>query len=460
MNDFSEVDQIKAKLDAHRPIDPKAIRAVQEKFQLEWTYHSNALEGNPLSLSETSFFIREGLTSRGKPLFAYLEAKNHIAALGFLDHIVADNTQLTEHLVKQYHSMLFEKIDYVDTPDGRIRIEAGRYKTENNHVIRLDGQIHNFTDALQVTCEMEKLLEWYKREKPTLHPIELAALMHHRLVALHPFTDGNGRVSRLVMNTVLMQAGYTPAIIPVEEKRAYLEALQSADDGRVQAFTNIIEGLVARTLRLTLEVVEGREAFDFDDLSKMFRNIVEKTKAIEQFLGPAVKIPEARSLETATKIRDFVKGVVSDHVLKIKNADCPVSFSDNIGLTQGIQQALQGVQGTGDRGLFGLHIDSQKRTVPRLKSLFTVRWMRTQITIGGLTEIERLAQAPANSLMKLEGSIFFEDWDLETVRAFVLEVLKSGYREWGLEAERRNEIIAQEEAELEKLRPARGGQVT
>jgi hypothetical protein len=147
-------------------------------------------------------------------------------------------------------------------------------------------------------------------------------------------------------------------------------------------------------------------------------------------------------------------------VLKIKNADCPVAFSDNVGLTQGMQQALQGVQGSGVQGLFGLHIGSQKRTVPELKSLFAVRWMRTQIAIGGLTEIERLAQNPANSLMKLEGSIFFEDWDLETVRAFVLEVLKNGYRDWGLEAERRNEIIAQEEAELEKLRPARGGQGT
>lgn len=460
MNDFSETDEMKAKLDAHRPIDPKAVRAVQEKFQLEWTYHSNALEGNPLTLSETSFFIREGLTSRGKPLFAYLEAKNHIAALGFLEHIVADNAELTEHLIKQYHAMLFDKIDYVDTPDGRIRIEAGRYKTENNHVIRLDGQIHNFTDALQVTCEMEKLLEWYKKEKLTLHPIELAALMHHRLVAIHPFTDGNGRVSRLVMNTVLIQAGYTPAIIPVEEKRAYLEALQSADDGRVDAFTNIIERLVARTLRLTLEVVEGREAFDFDNLSKMFLNIVEKTKAIEQSLGSAVKTPETRSQETATKLRDIVKGVVNDHMRKINSADCPVSYFENIPLNAGIQQALQGLQGSNLYTPFGLHISSQKRTVPGLRSLFMVRWMRTQVAIGGLTEIEKLAQAPACSLMKLDGSIFFEDWDLETVRAFVLEVLKNGYREWGLEAERRSEIIAQEEADLEKLRPARGGQGT
>jgi Fic family protein len=458
MNDFREIDEMKAKLDAHRPIDPKAIRAVQEKFQLEWTYHSNALEGNPLSLSETSFFIREGLTSRGKPLFAYLEAKNHITALGFLERMVTDNTELTEHLIKQYHAMLFDKIDYVDTPEGRVRIEGGRYKTENNHVIRLDGQIHNFTDALQVTCEMEKLLEWYKGEKLRLHPIELAALMHHRLVAIHPFTDGNGRVSRLVMNTVLMQAGYTPAIIPVEEKRAYLEALQSADDGRVDAFTSMIEQLVARTLRLTLDVVEGREAFDFDDLSKMFLNIVEKTKAIEQSLGAAVQTPEARSQDTATKLRELIKGLVTDHLRKINSPDCPVSFFENIAFTPGMQQALVGLQGSSANTPVGLQINSQKRTVPELKFLLMVRWMRTQITIAGLTEIGKLGQAPAYSLMKVDGSIFFEDWDLETVRAFVLQMLKNGYREWGLEAERRSEIIAREEAELEKLRPARGGQ--
>jgi len=460
MTDFTEIEGLKARLDVHRPIEPKAVQAVQEKFRLEWTYHSNALEGNPLTLSETSFFIREGLTSKGRPLSAYLEVKNHAAALDFLEQMVRDQTRLTEHLIKQYHAMLFEKIDYVEAREGSIRVEAGRYKTEKNHVVRLDGKIREFTDPLQVPGEMERLIEWYEAEKGKRHPIELAGMVHHRLVSIHPFTDGNGRVSRLVMNTLLMQAGYVPAIVPVEEKQRYLEALQSADDGDAAPFLSFLERLLAKNLRLTLDVIEGREAFDFDDLSKMFRSIVEKTKAIEQSLGPAVKPPEARSLETAGQVRELTRNVLRQHFAEVSASGFPVGQSDIGGVPGEWQNLARTFQGTPVLPLMAFQVNPTKRTVPSLRGTFGVISGRNQVGLFGVVEMGRWSP-PTETLevvgrKNLVGSIFFEDWDAEAVRGLVLDVLKTAYKAWGQEVERRNELITQEEADLVKFRPPRG----
>jgi Fic family protein len=434
---------------------------VQEKFRLEWTYHSNALEGNPLTLSETSFFIREGLTSEGRPLSAYLEVKNHAAALDFLEQIVREQTPLTEHLIKQYHAMLFEKIDYVEAREGRIRVEAGRYKTEQNHGIRLDGKIREFTDPLQVAGEMERLIKWYEAEKGQRHPIELTGMVHHRLASIHPFTDGNGRVSRLVTNTLLMQAGYTPAIIRVEEKQQYLEALQSADDGDAAPFLSFLERLVAKSLRLTLDVIEGREAFDFDDLSKMFRSIVEKTKAIEQSLGPAVKPPEVRSHETAGQILELARVVLREHVTKTSSADFLVALADFHGGIPGgpWQSVTKNLQGNVVPSITLLRVNPTKRIVPTLRVTFGVISGRNQVGLFGASELGKWS-ASTETLEFLGGkthvgSIFFEDWEAEAVHGFVLDVLKSAYKAWGQEMERRNELIAEEEAELAKFRPPR-----
>src|SRR5260370_39620739 len=124
MRVYPDLDRLKERLDKLRPLDAQKAQAVREKFRLDWTYHSNAIEGNPLTLSETSFFIREGLTSKGRPLSAYLEAKNHLEALDYLDSVVSEKTPLTEHLVRQYHAMLFHKVDRIIVGSGTERREV------------------------------------------------------------------------------------------------------------------------------------------------------------------------------------------------------------------------------------------------------------------------------------------------------------------------------------------------
>ncbi len=273
---FAQVDALKARLDSHRPLDVNRVSAVREKFRIEWTYHSNAIEGSSMTLSETAFFLREGLTSKGKPLSEYLEAKNHAEALDYLEEVVAQKHPLTERLIKDFHTLVMQDTKFIEVKGlfgqrVKKRVEPGAYKYDDNHVIRLDGTIHYFCDYLQVPGEMERLIGWYEEQKERLHPIELAARFHHKLVAIHPFTDGNGRVARLIMNLILMQQGYTPAIIRMEDREEYYKALEAADGERGERYVSvfeqegdygplieIVEREVVRTLTLTLGVAEGR----------------------------------------------------------------------------------------------------------------------------------------------------------------------------------------------------------
>jgi len=464
MRDYPDLDRLKERLDKLRPLDAQKAQAVREKFRLDWTYHSNALEGNPLSLSETSFFIREGLTSKGKPLSAYLEATNHIEALDFLDSVVREGAPTTEHLIRQYHTMLFNKIDTISLGSGAERqetaIQGGQYKKLNNYVIRLDGKVHQYTDWLQVPGEMERLIKWYGENLGALHPVDLAAQFHHRFVAIHPFLDGNGRVGRLLMNTILMQAGYTPAIIPVEEKQRYLGTLQSADDGDYEPLHGFVALEVNKTLGLLLDVIEGREAFDFDDLTRMVQNITLKAKEIQQDLGPATEPPETRARATAHQIDQRAHGLLAQHVKKTQISGLNIGLQRNQGLPPQVMSFVQQAGGS-LIGNLGITVSGHNRTIPQLKVIFVVASSQYQVTIAsvqmlGAFNAKNVEQTQLNpKFEKISGSIYFEDWDLKTIQDFVLDRLKVAYKAWEAEMEHRKTLIAAEEDEVTKYRSQR-----
>lgn len=463
MGDYTALDALKSRLDALRPIDPKQLTPVIEKFRLDWTYHSNAIEGNPLTFSETSFFVREGLTSKGKPLAAYLEIKNHLAALDLLEEIVRERTPTTEGLIKQYHAMLFKNIEYIEVKTGtesrRIRVDAGVYKLENNHVIQLDGNIRYFTETLQVHGEIDRLVHMVE-DKKTLHPIELSGILHHGLASIHPFVDGNGRVARLLMNTVLMQAGYTPAIIPVEDKKRYLEALQAADRGSYTLLFELIEELVNKSLLMTLDILEGRDAFDFDDLARMFRNIAEQATAIEQELGPATVTPEIRASQTAAKIAEITRGFLNDYVKKATTPHVNLGLNLQPGLfdASAINLLRQRIPPGTLATIAELQISSPKRFVPNLAVQFFSVSGRHQVALGTSRRIgkfdehlrEQFVEAPRTK--DLSGSIYFEDWDLQVMSEFVLNAIKEAIKDWTSEMDRRKALIAAEEAQIDKFR--------
>lgn len=242
---WKEVDELKRQVEERRPIQPDLMKTLAQKFREEWTYHSNAIEGNTFSYQETAFFLREGLTVKGKSLREHLEIINHAEAIDFLQDALKFR-DLSEDLIKDFHAILFQGVRDLD-------FQAGEYKKKDNHVLTITGEIHHFASYILVPQMMGQLIQWYAGNKEK-HPVELAALSHHRFVAIHPFPDGNGRVGRLVMNYILMKNGFPPAIIRNENRQEYYSALELADHGDTEAIVGMVKDEVVRGVRLLLTV--------------------------------------------------------------------------------------------------------------------------------------------------------------------------------------------------------------
>lgn len=229
---WKEIQEINKEIDALRPLDENLSNLLQERLRLEWTYNSNAIEGNTLTFGETSFFLREGLTSEGKPLKDFLEAKNHAEAIEALESHIREKHPITEFFIKSLHGVLMQGIEHTIAKgaDGNYihkPLHAGEYKKQPNHVLLKGGKMHHYCEPIQVPGEMEKLMEWlYSEEALKISLVERAALVHYKFVTIHPFDDGNGRISRLLMNVILMQGGFPPCIIKHKNRRSYIRCLE------------------------------------------------------------------------------------------------------------------------------------------------------------------------------------------------------------------------------------------
>lgn len=264
------IDQKLKRLQALRPLPSSAVKKLQERFEIEMTYNSNAIEGNSLTLKETFLVINEGLTIKGKPLKDHLEAKDHHEALEMVYELIGHDIQptLSEQLIRTLHQLVVKKTD---------EEFAGRYRTSN---VYIGGADHVPPNALQVSVDMKQLVSWFAKQQKQLHPIELAALLHHKLVYIHPFFDGNGRTSRLVMNVVLMRAGYPLAVILKNDRQKYYRALQSADQGNLSAIVKFVAQTVERSLDIYLKTLtpESRDKEHYLPLSKISRDTPYSTK--------------------------------------------------------------------------------------------------------------------------------------------------------------------------------------
>jgi Fic family protein len=232
----------KAKLDAARPLPQHTLASLREKFTLEWTYHSNAIEGNTLTLRETTVVL-EGITVGGKSLREHFEAVNHRDAIRYVEEIVAKQEPLTEWQIRNIHMLVLKGID-----DG----EAGRYRQEN---VVISGASTVPPDFLHLPAEMAALVGWYE-QAGGMSPIERAAELHTRFVKVDPFIDGNGRTGRLLLNFELMKFGYPPAVIRKEDRLGYYDALDEACvSGTFEGITRLVAESVQRSLDTYLQVL-------------------------------------------------------------------------------------------------------------------------------------------------------------------------------------------------------------
>lgn len=211
---FDKVDELNNKLNSKRPFSKETIKSLRNSINIEWTYNSNGIEGNTLTLRETQIVLK-GITVGGKTLREHLEAINHEKAIEYIEDLVKEKNPVTEWNIKNIHQLVLKEIDDKN---------AGKYRSEN---VAIMGATHTPPDHLIVPELMEKLILNYQKWNK-YHPIIKAAIIHGELVKIHPFIDGNGRTSRLVMNLSLMNSGYLPVIIKKENRLEYYNALDKA----------------------------------------------------------------------------------------------------------------------------------------------------------------------------------------------------------------------------------------
>ena len=235
------IDAMKTRLDACRPLIGEQV---QLALDIEYTFESNRIEGNTLTLRETDLVVNKGLTVSGKSMREHLEAINHYEAILYIRDLTSRNAMLDEREIRNIHALVLRGID---------RDNAGRYRSVP---VMISGSRHVPPQPWAVPKLMEDYGLWLAAESLSLHPVLRAAEAHERLVTIHPFIDGNGRTARLVMNLILLANGYAIANIPgdTENGRAYYDALEKGNvDGRRADFLYLIAGYSLSSLRTLLE---------------------------------------------------------------------------------------------------------------------------------------------------------------------------------------------------------------
>ncbi len=244
---FERLYEKKQVLQTSRPLPNIALHKIRESLSIEWTYNSNSIEGNTMSLRETQMVIQEGITIKGKSLREHFETHNHDKAIDYLYSIVDEDYNLRSIDILSLHGLVLRSIE--DDFAGRIR----------NGGVRITGA--NFTppNANKVPDLLDKLIDFINTNPLELNDIELATVFHHKLVWIHPFFDGNGRTVRLVMNLLLMRSGFPPAIILKNDRKKYYEALNQANGGNYQKLTLLMCQSLERTLNIYINALPGND---------------------------------------------------------------------------------------------------------------------------------------------------------------------------------------------------------
>lgn len=241
---FTEIDRLIKQIDKHRPLSMNLAKSLHEKLVVEWTYNSNAIEGNTLTISETKVVL-EGITIGGKSMVEHLETINHREAILFIEDLIADNEALSEWNLKNIHALILKEIDNTN---------AGRYRNEN---VLISGAKHIPPKHFELGYLMQKLIKEYTHDWVDLHPVVRATLLHGEFVKIHPFIDGNGRTARLLLNFELMRSGFTPIIIKNEQRASYYDVLDLAHTTmNYGPFIQLVADLVIESETLWLSVLE------------------------------------------------------------------------------------------------------------------------------------------------------------------------------------------------------------
>lgn len=256
---FERLEMKLEQLKKHRPLPSMALNKIREALTIEWTYNSNSIEGNTLSLRETQMVLQDGITIKGKSLKEHFEAKNHKRAINLLYKLVDSSESLSIHEILSLHGLILNSIE--EEFAGRLR----------NGRVRISGANFVPPNAMKVSGLMDDLLNFVKENPLNLNAVEMATIFHHKFVWIHPFFDGNGRTVRLAMNLLLMKLGFPPAIILTTDRSKYYSALNNANKGRYGKSMLLMAQALERTLNIYLNALPGNTS-EYTEIS----NLVEE----------------------------------------------------------------------------------------------------------------------------------------------------------------------------------------
>ncbi len=261
-NEFKEqlqrLNEKKQILDGKRPLDGGTVRRLQDQLSVEWTYNSNRIEGNTLTLQETMVVLRDGMTIKGHPLREHFEVINHEKSINKLYQMVGDGRNLNGNELFELHGLVLQNIE--DDWAGRFR-QSG---------VRIQGANFIPPNYLKVPEMFEELIAWTNENAEGLHLLLLASVFHHRFVWIHPFADGNGRTVRLAMNLLLMKEGWPPAIILANDRLKYYDALNKANKGDMGKLCLLMLQAMERSLNLYLGALPGG-SYDYEPISQVVK---------------------------------------------------------------------------------------------------------------------------------------------------------------------------------------------
>ena len=285
---------------ALQPLKPKDQERFDKKVRLDWNYHSNHIEGNTLTYNETKALLDEGKEEGIHPPRDYKEMKAHDLAINKIKELAKDKERkLNEVTIRDLNQIILKEPFWKDavTTDGqktKKQIIPGQYKTQPNHVITEEGKIFKFAEPHDVPIKMQELMDWFHKEMehPTLSIASFLAELHHRFIVIHPFDDGNGRVTRLWVNYVLLKLGYPPLVIKSEDKRNYFAALQRADNADIDSLAIYLGKALISWLELGIKASKGEDISEADDVDKEVDLFIreQKSKGLNKYFSKEAAI--------------------------------------------------------------------------------------------------------------------------------------------------------------------------
>lgn len=287
LNDtLARIDALKAELDALWPLKPEHEQRLWQKLRLEWNYNSNHIEGNTLTYGETFLLLIHGQTNGGHSMREFEEMKAHDVAVSMVKAWSADKERpLSENDVRSLNEVLLKEPFWKEaiTADGqptRIEVIPGQYKKTGNVVRQPDGSLFHYASPDEVPARMQELMAWYSSSND-LHPVQKAAILHHRFIVIHPFGDGNGRTARLLVNYHLMRHGLMPLVVRSADKSNYLRCLKLADAGDMTPFAEYLADAEVWALELAIKAARGESVEEPTDVDKELALFKQHTKAPE-----------------------------------------------------------------------------------------------------------------------------------------------------------------------------------